>query len=399
MDLKTIRQSKGFTQKNMAQVLQISEVYYKMLEKGKRPLTAELEEKIKSAFHFKRTEAFKLEAKFDWIALHFRCTNAKQVVKKILHLPLQQFSEADYVRKHYDKRYYYGHIEVSESKEERQGVLIELTGQACREMEAILAEQAREWYDLFNDCIVYENQLKKQGSKPESSQAFFNVTRLDIALDEYVSEAGNYDLNDLAKKIDEGLAQSRKRKFSITRSGQFSDVKETGITIYVGSASNSVFLRFYRKDAEQAKKLQMSISAVREQYGFYNRYEVVLRHEKSDGFIRDYVANYWDIAQRAVGIINDNVMVFSDWDGHLDEEWYDVMNSYEAYHFTTAPKALNLSQTWIWAEKSVFPTMKLLLQDNPKKYHKLMHEAEIPKRYEMYLYDKMKRDGKIPQRW
>lgn len=105
----------------------------------------------------------------------------------------------------------------------------------------------------------------------------------------------------------------------------------------------------------------MSISAVREQYGFYNRYEVVLRHEKSDGFIRDYVANDWDIAQRAVGIINDNVMVFSDWEGHLDEEWYDVMNSYEAYHFTTAPKALSLSQTWRWAEKSVFPTMKLFL--------------------------------------
>lgn len=156
----------------MAQVLQISEVYYKMLEKGKRPLTVELEEKIKLTFHFKRIEAFKLEAKFDWIALHFRCTNAKQVVKKILHLPFQQFFEADYVRKHYDKRYYYGHIKVSESKEERQEVLIELTGQGCREMEAILAEQAREWYDLFNDCIVYENQLKKQGSKPESSQAF-----------------------------------------------------------------------------------------------------------------------------------------------------------------------------------------------------------------------------------
>jgi phage replication initiation protein len=385
--------------KTMAQLLHMSDSYYKKLEKGERRMTESLEAQIQELFIFKPNSAVQLEAKVDWISLHFRTLDAKEVVERILHLQLSDFLLESYSRHHYDEFYKYGQFAVYASREDHeQGVLIELTGQGCREMEQLLQEQGRTWYDVFNDCVLLGKDLnaRYKGSRFESRKTYFNVTRCDIALDEYYSEQGNYNLMTLAEKLDAGLVATSKRKYSVQRGSSFSEVNQEnkGITIYVGSPSSTPYFRFYAKDAEQAFRQNLSVEAIHELYGFKNRYEVVLRHKKADAFIRGYVRHGYDLAQETVGIINANLTVFDDFKGHLDAEWYDLMHSTNAYQFTTQPKKMNVAKTWRWAEKNVFPTLAFLKEDNPEQFKEFLDHAKIPKRYENYLKIKHQKESK-----
>lgn len=399
MNLKEIRKNAGFSLQVMAKVLGIPRDTYTKLENGKRRITTKMEEKIKERFFFKKEGTTVLEAKFDWVSLHFRTTDLEDLTRKILGLPLSEFAMEDYARYQYTKLYRYGNINLYvDTKDEKHGALIECSGSACRELEQILQEQKRDWYDLFNTCIVYENVLRerllnpqgqKEDEKPSEAKPvhYFNVTRLDLALDEMYSEEGNYDLSDFADLLERGLVTMRKRTFSIQKSGKNSKegLYNDGVTIYIGKPQSPTYFRFYEKDAERAKALKTSVESIHDLYGFKNRYEVVLREDKADTFIRDYVAQYFNIAERTVEIINANLVVFSDFKGHLDENWYALMNSRDAYKFGTEPKAFDIERVWKWAMTNVFPTMALLRRVDEGRFYEFLNEAEIPKRYQAYL--------------
>lgn len=61
------------------------------------------------------------------------------------------------------------------------------------------------------------------------------------------------------------------------------------------------------------------------------------------------------------------------------------MNSREAYQFVMKPKVMDVTKTWTWAEKVVFPTMAFLKKDNKRKFFEMLGDAKISKRYEDYL--------------
>lgn len=401
INLKEIRQSYGFSLQLMAKVLGISKGYYCKLENGTKEVSPELETKIKRRLFFKPQEDALLIASFDWVSLHFRTTDAHAVVKQILKLELSEFSLENYARYQYPVMYRYGALNLYvDTNDSEHGVLIECSGMACRELEQLLKDQGRDWYELFNDCLVFEEVLRarlvmdlpveeavEMPMDKVQPKASFNVTRLDLALDEFYSETGNYHLLDLFERFHEGLISTRKRSYSSQMGGKYTKagLYNDGLTLYLGSPQSTPFFRFYEKDAERAKALGTSLDTVHNVYGYKNRFEVVLRGEKSDQFIRRYVLEYFDIAQKAVGIINANLVVFSDFQGHLDEDWYTLMNSREAYQFVMKPKVMDVTKTWTWAEKIVFPTMAFLKKDNKRKFFEMLGDAKISKRYEDYL--------------
>lgn len=52
-----------------------------------------------------------------------------------------------------------------------------------------------------------------------------------------------------------------------------------------------------------------------------------MRKEFSHQFIQDYVNQSFDIGERAIQIINDNLMIYEDFEGHLDRDWTDLMGA------------------------------------------------------------------------
>ena len=212
-------------------------------------------------------------------------------------------------------------------KNEDQDVTLECSGQACRELEQILADQDRDWYELFTACLLYENQFKtkenNQDGEVTSERSFFNVTRLDLALDEHYSEEGNYALISLNRYLEAGEYTSRKKKYRAYLGGNMAHRRADGVSLYIGSKQSPLFFRFYEKDFERAEALGISVEAIHELYGYKNRFEISIHKEISDRFVHDYVREEFDLGQRGVEIINDNLTVYADDKQHLDADWFD----------------------------------------------------------------------------
>ncbi|MDR2976952.1 MAG: replication initiation factor domain-containing protein [Streptococcaceae bacterium] len=376
---KKIRQSNGLSQQRIAQQLGISKSYVTQIENGKRPLTPAIKEKIKAQFLTAPEKSLRLKGSIDWVSLHFRTLDVSQVTQEILQLNLNEFSLKEYGRYHYSHYYTYGSINVyADAKDERQGVTIECSGNACHELEALFEEQKRDWYSFFNDCLLYENQLCQEHPSPQES--FFNVTRLDIALDEPYCVSGNYSLYALYERFNQGLVSSRKREYRAYIGGTMAqnEQESQGLTLYIGSRKSPLFFRFYEKDAEQAKMHRTTVEEIHNLYGYKNRYEIVLRKSRANRFIRDHVAESFDIVERGIAIINSQMIVFSDLQGHLDEDWNSLMSVKSDYNFKMTPRKPNLNQTWIWAERNVFPTLSFLKQMDEDRFNEYMSEAVVP---------------------
>ncbi|ETD05623.1 hypothetical protein N568_0101750 [Lactococcus garvieae TRF1] len=75
----------------MSDVLGISLSYYRKIEKGIKPLTPELKEKIKMAF-FKRFDShYKIIATIDYVNIRFQTLNVNEVIKEVLGLKIENF--------------------------------------------------------------------------------------------------------------------------------------------------------------------------------------------------------------------------------------------------------------------------------------------------------------------
>jgi phage replication initiation protein len=321
------------------------------------------------------------------------------VIRQVLKMNLSDFILEDYTRYHYPQYFRYGAMNLYvDTQNEKQGVLLELSGSGCRELELVLEEQGRDWYDLLRDCIQYDEMLKERfdsGDSEAYEKSYFNVTRLDIALDEFYSEEGNYNLFDLFRHFQAGHVVSKKQSYSSRMGGEMGQagVKKEGLTLYIGKPQSTPFFRFYEKDAERSAALGLSMDSIHELYGFKNRYEIILRGDKSNDFVRHFVSEQFEIAQKAVEIINDNLTVFSDFHGHLDEAWYDLMHSFKAYRFESHPKMFDMTRVWAWAETSVFPTMASLKKDDEVLFYQFLEEAKLPKRHEHY--HELKERGRV----
>lgn len=79
----------------------------------------------------------------------------------------------------------YGHINAYyHDKDEKAGVLIEMSGQACRELEYEFEyhQNKKTWFEFFSNLIAHG-----EGKAPENKN-FVKVTRFDLALDEQYNE-------------------------------------------------------------------------------------------------------------------------------------------------------------------------------------------------------------------
>lgn len=229
-ELKTKREEYGITQKRLAVACGISHEYYNRIENGQTNASEELKAEIQ-----KQLERLNpLEPMFiliDYFRVRFPTTEPLTVIKDILHINPRHMLHEEYGRYGYEEQYILGNITVLVSSNPSLGVLLELKGKGCRQMEAYLLAQQRGWFDLMMDCLTSDGAMK----------------RLDLAINDRV---GVLDIPMLIEKYQRGecISYFRKQKrYDGTDKNGDDMLESTGNTMYIGSTQSELYFCIYEK--------------------------------------------------------------------------------------------------------------------------------------------------------
>ncbi len=331
--LKAMRLKCGLSLTDVAKVLEIDRSNLGKIEKGKRYVSNEMKEKLIS-FYQRRLDSLSfnddLEAKFDWCRVRLNEKDWKKVAGNVLCIDPDMFFYKHTGKYGYIASYSFGDIQVLDSKEgDDRGVLIEMSGRACRQYEEILDTMNQNWKDFFRRCKAYKD---------------YNFGRLDCALDdkkEFVS------IPELIKKCDQGLVKTKFRVIRSINEQQVSDSKETGATLYFGSRKGSIHFAFYQKNYEQAIKKKVSVDEI----DVKNRYEIRLMNQKANVFVDEYLANY-DCSLLIRSVI-EKYVTFFDYnrrtkEATISKDWLELIKNTIDIDFRMDPVQYSFEKSYNW---------------------------------------------------
>lgn len=181
-----------------------------------------------------RTLENTLNACVDWLQVTFKDIHEINEIYTLLKLSSDDFTELDTGKYGYDSQMRFGHIAIyfNQYKNALMGIHLELTGQGCREYEQ---------YNKYGfDYLI-----------PECFKHDINVTRLDLAVDDRV---GYFTVSTLARTLKDGFVKSKFKKARTVNDHSISEGRELGKTLYFGSSSSDLQIRFYDKKEEMIAK-------------------------------------------------------------------------------------------------------------------------------------------------
>lgn len=249
-----------------------------------------------------------------------------------------------------DSGYTLGDVFVLTSPDKEKGILLELKGKGCRQMESYLLAQHRSWFDFLMDTLVEGGVMK----------------RLDLAINDM---AGILDVPELTEKCNHEECISVFRSFKSYRSGELvrsyeQDRYGMGNTLYIGSLKSEVYFCIYEKDYEQYVKYDIPIEDTK----IKNRFEIRLKNERAYHAVRDLLT-YYDAERTAFSIINRYLRFAnkevdkrrSEW--KTNDRWaYFIGSDRGRLRLTTKPEPYTLTRILNWIGRQVAPTWKVLEQ-------------------------------------
>ena len=343
-ELRQKREEYGVTQTRLAVACGISREYYNRIEKGKIPLTEELKETLE-----KQIERFNpqepLFLLIDYFRVRFPTTDALKIIRDVLQLKADYMLYEDFGKYGYESKYVLGDINIMCSMQEHLGVLLELKGRGCRQMESYLMAQERSWYDFMLDCMTAGGVMK----------------RLDLAIND---KAGILDISKLKAKYKAGecISYFRMQKdYSGTEKCGSDTPKNTGETLYLGSTSSELYMCVYQKNYEQYVKNGTEV----EDTEIKNRFEIRMKNERAYYAVVDLLT-YRDAERTAFSIIN-RYMRFVDKDDtkrrgewQTNERWAWFLGKDRGrLKLTTQPEPYNFNRTLNWLARQVAPTLQV----------------------------------------
>lgn len=274
----------------------------------------------------------------DWLSFTCRMGSPFEVIE-LAGLGNLNFSETDRGRYGYDSGYTVdGLINVFYSaKRSDMGVHVELTGQGVRKYETIMQVDKVTWRQVF-----------------EHLRSFATFSRIDLALDEYEGLVG---FADIIGKIERGEHVGRCRSFKVI-SGRGSNGEHTGTTIYMGSNKSDLMLRVYEKNYErQAKGYEIDVP-------IWNRWELVLKHEKANDFVTRYLEDGYSFGSLFGGILADLIRFVepgedtnkSRW--QTSDWWSNFLAMAEPIQLKGKEYQPSLAKTLNWIENSTITAIK-----------------------------------------
>ena len=367
-ELKEFRKSHTLNQETMSRLLGLSKRQYQRLERSENPIKEEYAEALLSGEIIpKEKSQVVMECRFDALNLSFPNKGIMEQVLHFLGITLSDLEVHNKSRYFYDEYFSFGHINFYRGE---QGFLLECTGQGCRELELIFKEKKEDWRGFISFCVLDFSA---------------KCTRIDLALDEKYKEDGtNFDLRELIHLYYNNRILTASQSYSFRESSVVSTNK--GSTLYFGSRQSSLFFRFYEKDWEQAQARGVSVDEIHQTDGFKNRFEIVLRKEKSDSFINEYLSDKnFDVSLVAVGIINQKLTVLEAEEDKLHKVWYDLMTSSLGYAFVTDPQEVDFERKFNWF-KSIAPSLKMLSEADGERTREILETATMKDHHEKQLY-------------
>lgn len=171
--------------------------------------------------------------------------------------------------------YFEGHNTTSE-----MGIHLNMSGQGCRQFEQTFEKHGKTWQDVFELVLA---------------QGRVNITRLDIALDDF---KGYFSIKQLEKCIRDGCVCSR---FPTARNFETISIESgrtISQTIYFGKTD--VIIRFYDKAAERKEKGYV----LKEEIDCWNRTELQLRDDRALAAVETIVNNSMELGTFVLGVLN-----------------------------------------------------------------------------------------------
>lgn len=230
-----------------------------------------------------------------------------------------------------------------------------------------------DWVKIFTILTKYEPRNKPKSKDEAEAKPSINITRIDIALDDY-DELVKFD--DIEKKLKKGHYRSSKRSYNIVKtSDQFG--QKLGETIYIGNARTAsgsrgnVYARFYDKLAQYHEKNQFVTSDVREHWKktgkeVWQRYEIsfsknyansivedILKGESIDKIFKTSLRNLLEILTPRGTDTNKNRWYKTKW-------WEDFLQYDERKSFDLPERDVMLAESLEWLRVAVLPTLNVL---------------------------------------
>ena len=352
-EVKEKREEYGISQSRFAVACGISREYYNRIENGKTPLTEELKQEItKQLERFNPDEPLFLL--IDYFRVRFPTTDALTVIKNVLHIKAKHMLHEDYGKYGYEEQYFTGNIVLLVSSNPVLGVLLELKGKGCRQMEAYLTAEGRSWFDFMMDCLSAGGVMK----------------RLDLAINDR-ADILNIPMLKEKWKRGEAISYFRGHKgYDSTKKNGGIVPEDTGNTLYIGSTSSEVYFCIYEKAKEQYAKLGIDI----EDMEVKNRFEIRLKNERAYHAVVDLLT-YYDAERTAFSIINRYLCFVdaeedkpkSEWKVNEDWAWF-IGEHREALRLTAQPEPFTLEKALRWLHRQVAPTLKMV-QELDKQNH------------------------------
>lgn len=376
-DIRERRKRDGLKQKELAELVGISESYCREVENGTRNASPELLKKISYFLELYNPDK-KLEILFDYVRIRFPTLDVKHIIEDVLGIRLYYTIREGHALYGYSAQYVMGDIVIMTSEDEEKGCLLELKGKGCRQFEIFLNAQGRSWYDFFK-MTEEENSVLK---------------RIDLAIND---RAGWLDIPELAEKCRRKEYTTIFRSYRNYQSGELIRTREEdadlmGNTLYLGSLKSEIYFCIYEKDYEQYIRNGIPV----EDADVKNRFEIRLKDARAKHAIDDLLTHE-DAGKTAFGIINRYVCFLTPGENE-DKRGWDVDLAWQRFigeedrkiKLTDAPEPYTLERTLKWIIRQVAPSFKMLkmlseIRGEDDLLNKIIEEAKLSPQHKKLL--------------
>lgn len=227
-----------------------------------------------------------------------------------------------------------------------------------------------DWVKIFTILTQYEPRNKPK-SKDEEDKPAVNITRIDIALDDY-DELVKFD--DIEKKLKKGHYRSSKRSYNIVKTSDQNGQK-LGETIYIGNARTAsgsrgnVYVRMYDKLAQYREKNQLVTSDVRNHWKktgkeVWQRYEISFSKNYTNSIVEDILNGesvdkiFKSSLRNLLEILTPRGKNKNRW--YKTKWWEDFLKYDEKKGFDLPNRDVMLAETLEWLRVAVLPSLNVM---------------------------------------
>ncbi|MCL2828891.1 MAG: replication initiation factor domain-containing protein [Oscillospiraceae bacterium] len=338
----------------------MNRTYLADLERGAYKLSAKLSKRLESVFAlFEHNNP--IDVMYDYVRVRFPFSvpgtdelsivqaNAKEIIEGVFGLRFESWIDESKKRYGYAGIYTLGdlHVMYPRSEAANMGILLELKGYGCRQLEFYMEKQGRTWHSFFRACYNYVPDFK----------------RLDIAINDHVGILSVPDLIERCEQDAFDLMPVRTYRALKSRApiyGETVDKKPAmACTLYLGFPRKSkIYFCLYEKDHERKAKARLNLVDA----GPKNCFEIRLSEECANFAVQEIIEK-GSVETVALNIIEQDVIFWAspDQPDKTYPRWTQFIGvGRHKAKLALCPKPFTLERKLQWIGKYAIPTLKML---------------------------------------